>query len=134
MISVDHTIGCTISISPEITTKNGTEISPCSTSIWSRWIVRMCPWDATRLIWAGVNLGNIFSIRDLVIGSPLGFKLHNIQPSCLIALLSSCHTAPPNHRLTFCKSVQAFNTRRFRTAFNKLILVLIYTKSKFIIE
>ena len=32
---------------------------------------RICPCAAIRSIWAGVNFGNIFSIRELVRGSPL---------------------------------------------------------------
>src|SRR5215831_21088437 len=67
--------GRTISISPETTTKNGTALSPCSTSTSPGCMARICPCTAMRLICAGVNLGNICSTRELVRGSPPGVLL-----------------------------------------------------------
>src|SRR5215469_15315349 len=60
--------GRTISISPETTTKNGTALSPCSTSTSPGCTARICPCTAMRLICSGVNLGNICSTRELVRG------------------------------------------------------------------
>src|SRR5215469_662510 len=67
--------GRTISISPETTTKNGTALSPCSTSTSPGCIARMYPCTATRLICCGVNFGNICSIRELLRGRPLDVSL-----------------------------------------------------------
>src|SRR5262249_43256244 len=39
--------GRTISSSPDTTTKNGTDLSPCSTSTSPGWIARICPCTAT---------------------------------------------------------------------------------------
>src|SRR5215475_11751177 len=67
--------GRTISISPETTTKNGTALSPCSTSTSPGCIARICPCTATRLICCGVNFGNICSRRELLRGRPLDVSL-----------------------------------------------------------
>ena len=58
-------------ISPETTTKKGGALYPCSQSISLPSIERMCPRSAMRLTCADVNFGNIFSVLDLVSGSPL---------------------------------------------------------------
>ena len=63
--------GRTTSSSPETTTKNGAALCPCSQSTSPSSIVRMCPCAAVLLSCAGVNFGNICSIRELVRGSPL---------------------------------------------------------------
>src|SRR5215831_13994503 len=67
--------GRTISSSPDTTTKNGTVLSPCSTSTLPGSTARICPCTAMRLICAGVNIGNICSTRELVRGSPLDVLL-----------------------------------------------------------
>src|SRR5215472_2753540 len=67
--------GRTISSSPDTTTKNGTVLSPCSTSTSPGCITRICPCTATRLICSGDNFGNICSVRELLRGRPLGVSL-----------------------------------------------------------
>ena len=51
--------GRTISISPALTTKNGTSVWPSSTRTSPRVIGRVTPWEATRAICAGVSVGNM---------------------------------------------------------------------------
>src|SRR5215472_4483131 len=75
--------GRTISSSPDTTTKNGTVLSPCSTSTSPGWIARIWPCTAMRLICAGVNIGNICSTRELVKGSPLDVLLIDVLSSAV---------------------------------------------------
>src|SRR5215469_7926119 len=75
--------GRTISSSPDTTTKNGTILSPCSTSTSPGWIARICPSTVMRLICPGVKIGNICSTRELVKGSPLDVLLMAVLSSAV---------------------------------------------------
>jgi hypothetical protein len=75
--------GRTISSSPDTTTKNGTTLSPCSSSTSPGCIARICPCTAMRLSCVGVNFGNICSTRELVRGSPLDVLLIDVLSSAV---------------------------------------------------
>ena len=55
-------VGCAISIRPAVTTKNGTWVSPASTSTSPAATRRTRPRAATRAICAGVRTGNAASM------------------------------------------------------------------------
>jgi hypothetical protein len=85
--------GRTTSSSPETTTKNGTALSPCSTSTSPGFTSRMRPCAATRPICAGVNFGNTCSARELRSGSPrvtwLMVVVGDAPPSQIISRISA---------------------------------------------
>src|SRR5215469_2537465 len=109
--------GRTISSFPDTTTKNGTVLSPCSTSTWPGCIARICPCTAMRLICSRVNIGNICSTRELVRGSPLGVLL--------IAVLSSAG-APQ-------KLLDLFKMHLWNHAIPKSLLEVAFTRNSMLL-